>query len=82
MPNRDKTGPMGEGPLTGGGRGPCGANRANTENNETETDSNPNALPPRLYLRRGRTFGGGRGGGRGMGAGWRGRGGGRGRMGR
>jgi hypothetical protein len=23
MPNKDKTGPRGEGPLTGGGRGPC-----------------------------------------------------------
>jgi hypothetical protein len=23
MPNRDGTGPRGEGPLTGGGRGPC-----------------------------------------------------------
>jgi len=24
MPNRDKTGPLGEGPLTGRGLGPCG----------------------------------------------------------
>ncbi len=24
MPNQDGTGPMGAGPLTGGGRGPCG----------------------------------------------------------
>ena len=24
MPNRDKTGPMGQGPLTGRGLGPCG----------------------------------------------------------
>ncbi len=24
MPNRDKTGPMGQGPLTGRGFGPCG----------------------------------------------------------
>ena len=24
MPNRDKTGPDGQGPLTGKGRGPCG----------------------------------------------------------
>lgn len=25
MPNRDKTGPMGQGPLTGRGFGPCGS---------------------------------------------------------
>lgn len=25
MPSGDRTGPMGMGPLTGGGRGPCGA---------------------------------------------------------
>ena len=25
MPNRDKTGPMGQGPLTGRGLGPCGS---------------------------------------------------------
>ncbi len=27
MPNRDKTGPMGQGPLTGRGFGPCGGGR-------------------------------------------------------
>jgi len=28
MPNRDKTGPLGQGPLTGRGLGPCGAGLA------------------------------------------------------
>ena len=27
MPNRDKTGPMGQGPLTGRGFGPCGGGK-------------------------------------------------------
>jgi len=27
MPNRDKTGPLGQGPLTGRGFGPCGGGR-------------------------------------------------------
>ncbi len=28
MPGRDRSGPRGEGPNTGGGRGPCGGGRA------------------------------------------------------
>ena len=27
MPNRDKTGPLGQGPLTGRGFGPCGGGK-------------------------------------------------------
>lgn len=29
MPNRDRTGPRGEGPMTGRGMGPCGQGRRN-----------------------------------------------------
>jgi len=36
MPNKDKTGPRGEGPLTGGGRGPC--------RDETEQTAAPRGL--------------------------------------
>lgn len=32
MPNRDKTGPMGQGPLTGRGLGGCKGEIKNTEN--------------------------------------------------
>lgn len=74
MPARDKTGPMGQGPLTGGGRGGCGTPRVNTTTNENDVDFTPNVAPgSRMYLRRGRCFGGGRGRGL-QGAGWRGRG--------
>lgn len=84
MPGRDKTGPMGQGPMTGGGRGLCGSMRINKNNIENETDSDPNTAPgSRMFMRRGRCFGGGRGRGA-LGAGGRGRGigNGRGRMGR
>ena len=71
MPNRDRTGPEGEGPKTGWGDGPCGGNKPN--------DDQPTGLGRGLG-RRGKGRGGrGRGGwwrgwGRGRGGGGRGRG--------
>lgn len=46
MPNRDKTGPFGEGPATGWGRGPCLSSTA--------------GRPRRLFKRYKRGFGRGR----------------------
>jgi hypothetical protein len=56
MPGRDKTGPMGQGPMTGGGFGSCAQ----------EGGQVPAGNRPRLGRGRGR---GGRGGGRGRGLG-------------
>lgn len=61
MPANDKTGPRGQGPLTGRGFGPCGAN---------ETDRPIRSAGRGGYARgggRGRAFGGGRQRGRGWG---------------
>ena len=58
MPGRDGTGPRGEGPLTGGGFGPCGGGRSSRD-----------WCGPRGRGGRGRGRSVGRGAGRGMGAG-------------
>jgi hypothetical protein len=73
MPGFDRTGPMGQGPMTGGGRGVCNpANTAGAGAYPYPARPTYGAGRPRWGLRLGR--GGGRGGGRGFG-----RGGGRGR---
>ncbi|MBN2081631.1 DUF5320 domain-containing protein [bacterium] len=63
MPGFDRTGPRGQGPLTGGGRGPCGGGRY----------ANRGDYSGYGLGRGGRPYGGGRGygygGGRGMGRG-------------
>ncbi|MGD0272884.1 MAG: DUF5320 domain-containing protein [Gaiellaceae bacterium] len=58
MPNKDKTGPKGEGPLTGGGRGPC------------QDETGQTAAPRGFRLGRGMGFGRGAG----LGGAFRGRG--------
>ncbi|MFW6172975.1 MAG: DUF5320 domain-containing protein [Elusimicrobiota bacterium] len=60
MPNRDQTGPKGEGPLTGRGMGPCSIEDS-IENSKKRQDS----ILHSLGLGRGR--GPGRGRGRGYG---------------
>ncbi len=67
MPNRDGTGPLGKGPRTGRGLGPCGQQEGETP-----------ITPPGRGLGRGAGLGAGRGAGRGAGLG-AGRGAGRGR---
>jgi hypothetical protein len=62
MPNKDKTGPKGEGPLTGGGRGPC------------QDETGQTAAPRGFRLGRGMGFGRGIGRGAGLGGAFRGRG--------
>jgi len=56
MPNRNATGPLGEGPKTGRGLGPCGSGQANGRNEDSDH--------PRKGL-----FGRGRRQGRGLGLG-------------
>lgn len=57
MPGFDRTGPLGQGPMTGGGFGRCGSGRRSAGNMGADGPSN--------RLGRGRGFGPGRGGGRG-----------------
>jgi hypothetical protein len=62
MPNRDGTGPQGEGALTGGGRGPC------------QDETGQTAAPRGFRFGRGMGFGRGIGRRAGLGGAFRGRG--------
>ncbi|RJO64425.1 MAG: hypothetical protein C4523_18355 [Myxococcales bacterium] len=66
MPGFDVTGPLGKGPLTGGGRGRCrgGRNTAPATEEKTadkETETTPDTLDALGVGRGGRPRGGGRG---------------------
>ncbi len=66
MPGFDRTGPRGEGPMTGGGRGMC--NPAGGTGGYGGYGLGRGGMP--WGGGRGRGFGGGRGWGRGFGRGW------------
>lgn len=76
MPGRDRTGPWGEGPLTGRRMGPCGGRRMVSEQPSMPAPQDEEFYDDRPRL--GRDAGFGRGFGRGFGGGGRGRGAGRG----